>query len=252
MARLTKPKQGKKRLGKRSTLPTYTPTKVGTYKGEYDLVAPSKRPDHSAYPKFNPKRVPPDTYYAVERDLRKPMQLMTVMPDGLAVGWSNCGNCHGWWGLCSCPGGIVCPRSVEYIYNKTVARLAGEEWDWQHPNYKGSLTLEARRKHQERLESKGRGVAAARTVTASTQKPAKAPKKSLRRSGVASTPEAPSRPSRALRKAAVPDAAASAAITDKGVDSKAIHKAATDSQGDLEAQVLGNVMSGRKLRRRKK
>jgi hypothetical protein len=64
--------------------------------------------------------------------------LVTVMPDGLRVGWSTCARCHDHVLLCACPS-IRPPRDIEYIWDATTARLAGEEWSVSHRNYRGSF-----------------------------------------------------------------------------------------------------------------
>lgn len=91
-----------------------------------------------------------NTYFQVEKSTKKITALATFMPDDLIVGWSNCGGCHEYFSLCTCKTGLKAPRSVEYIYDKTTARLAGQEWDYRHPNYKGSLTKAVREQRAHR------------------------------------------------------------------------------------------------------
>ena len=67
------------------------------------------------------------------------IQCLTVMPDGLYVAWTTCGSCATQVNVCKCPGGFVAVRSIEYIHDQTVAKLAGEEWGVGHQNYLGSL-----------------------------------------------------------------------------------------------------------------
>lgn len=91
---------------------------------------------------------PPDTDWNQEEGLSF-ISMMSVMPDGTRVAWSNCGRCSQYVGKCQCRDGVAAPRSVEYCYDRSVAALKKEEWDHKHPNYYGSL-LSAQRKTSKR------------------------------------------------------------------------------------------------------
>lgn len=81
------------------------------------------------------KYITPGTFRKKYSD-GKSNSFTTVMPNGLHVGWDTCGKCLEWVGVCRCPEGVMCPRSVEYIYDHITAELAGEEWTYNHPRYK--------------------------------------------------------------------------------------------------------------------
>lgn len=87
---------------------------------------------------------PPDTTWHQEEGLSF-VSMMSVMPDGTRVAWSNCGRCSQHVGNCQCRDGVAAPRSVEYCYDRSVAALEHEEWSHKHPNYYGSLLSNQRR-----------------------------------------------------------------------------------------------------------
>lgn len=119
---------------------------------------------------INKNYTPPDT--VVDGD-----QLTTVMPNGLRIGWSRCGGCRNEFHHCKCVGGVRAQRSVEYIYDRIVAEMAGEEWSIWHPNYRGSFTRKDRERAQQKWEARiTRGVAPIRPT-----KPAEPTKKRLRK-----------------------------------------------------------------------
>lgn len=246
MARLKKAaKGGEGKKVAKTTLPTYKAVKVKTFRNsEYDLVPVGKHPDHELYRKVNLARCPGETYYAVEPDLRKPMQIVTVLPDGLCLGWAYCGECRAWWGKCSCTNGLSCPRSVEYIFDKHQAVAAGEEWSYLHPNYKGSLSRVAREKRQTALESRGRGGRRIAPPTSS-----RSSSKRLKRAG--GTVDTPA-PRKSLRKAATGRTSSDGVLTDRGVDTKALDTAAKGQASDLNARVLARAKQGAKSSRPKK
>jgi hypothetical protein len=123
---------------------------IGDIQPRLDKVVPIKtKAFHSENVMVDPKDTPillrpggniPQTYVTVNKSTKQMVHLTTVMPDGLHVAWSTCGTCHRYFSHCSCKGGLSVSRSVEYIYDTTVARLAGEEWTINHPNYRGSTT----------------------------------------------------------------------------------------------------------------
>lgn len=253
MARLKKAvKSGKGGAVAKTTLPTYKAVEIKTFVNTYyDLVPVGKHPDHKAYPKVNLERCPADNYYAVEPKFRKPMQMVTVLPDGLCLGWAHCGECKAWWVRCACTNGLSCPKSVEYIYDKHQAEAAGEEWNYLHPNYQGSLSRVAREKRQKALETRGRG---GRSIPPATR-PTETGSKRLRKRGATTTPEPPRK---TLRKASTKRTDSSSVITERGVDSKALDAAAKGQATDLNKQVLAQAQGSangsrpKKLKRRSK
>ena len=253
MARLKKAaKGGAGKTMAKSSLPTYKAVKVKTFRNTYyDLVPVADRPDHAAYPKVNLTRCPADNYYAVEPNLRKPMQMVTVLPDGLCLGWAYCGECKAWWGKCVCSNGISPPRSVEYIFDKHQAQAAGEEWNYLHDNYRGSLSRNARLKRQKALEGRGRGGRRIEPAQATTT----ASKRLIKRGSTTDTQP----PRKTLKRASTTRTDSSSVITERGVDSKALDAAAKGQATDLNQQVLAHAKTTtdtnvrpRKLKKRSK
>lgn len=109
---------------------------------DYTLIDTSVEGD--GYPRVS-RFVPPGTMRKVFNDKRPVHSFVTVMPDGLRVAWDICGYCASWVGCCTCANGVSAPRSVEYIYDSTVASMAGEEWTPNHPNYKLGTIQQMRR-----------------------------------------------------------------------------------------------------------
>lgn len=91
------------------------------------------------HPKVS-RYVPPGTMRKINNDGARSSVFMTIMPGGLRVAWDTCGACMEWTGNCRCNAGVSAPRSIEYIYDQTVALQAGEEWTPHHPRYRvGSI-----------------------------------------------------------------------------------------------------------------
>lgn len=74
---------------------------------------------------------PPDTFYRVNKTTGDMAGLVTRMPDDVFVAWSYCGACGSAVELCGCKGGIIAPRSVEWIYVTTLVRSEGTRLE--HP-----------------------------------------------------------------------------------------------------------------------
>jgi hypothetical protein len=115
----------------------------------------------ATYPRLDSGYNIPMTAYRVELT-GKVRCLVTTMPDGLRLAWDTCGGCKNYFMLCRCRDGVRTNRAIEYIHDWIVARMAGETWDWTHPNYLGSLSRaerEARRDAPYRLVQVPRQVA---------------------------------------------------------------------------------------------
>lgn len=155
--------------------------KVGTRKGfdlghypdaDYDLLPLSV--EREGFTRVS-KVVPPQTFRKVFHDGRPNIEFCTVMPNGLRVGWANCGGCHNHVSICKCGAGVSADRAVEYIYDQTVARQAGEEWDHHHKRYKQGSLYELRRgRRAAEIDSKN-GVK--KTLKKRTEEPKKLMKK---------------------------------------------------------------------------
>lgn len=98
------------------------------------------------------KTLPPDTFarYDVARQgVGKFRCLVAYMPDQYGdtahgVAWDNCARCSRPITGCQCSSGAYLPRSVEYIYDQSVALANGEEWGVHHPHYAGTLRKKVR------------------------------------------------------------------------------------------------------------
>ena len=111
------------------------------------LVHPDKAPKHPKFAfKLDPEMTLPNTYFKWDRKERRVTELQVIMPDGHHVSYASCGACHYYFSLCKCRTGIVMPRSMEYIFDWTNARLAKEEWGINHPNYTGTYQARLRAK----------------------------------------------------------------------------------------------------------
>ena len=218
-------------------LPKFKETKVAKYPPklakEFALVKAADRPDHVAYKPLDKEYQLPDTYYVVERSSRLPVAYITQMPDGLIVAWSGCRMCHRNGRRCICKGISVC-RSVEYIYDKTCAHVAGEEWNYLHPNYTGSITGKAAAKRQAAWDSRTRDVRPRTSRMSSTA--ATGAGKRLRKAA-----DVPASNKKVLRKSttAAPVVDDTQHIVSGGkVSHKELDKAAASSAADIERQLL--------------
>lgn len=154
---LRKPVKGKRLLAKEAEKKQKTlnrdigeakRSKVKDQLAGHALVDQPEAAKHSAFPKIDGSLTPPGTYFRINTKEKTLTSLVTIMPSGLFVAWSNCGRCHEYFTICRCQGGITAPRSVEYIFDSVTAQVAGDEWDYSHPNYSGSLTKAQREKRQ--------------------------------------------------------------------------------------------------------
>ena len=183
---LTKNKNGKSLVKKPA--PAATPARspidqklqpqyTGLVRGSQDphrpecvLVPVNRAPKHPAFRDVAMKYAPPQTFYRYDKAEHRVMCLVSVMSNGLHVAWDTCGGCAWYWSLCRCANGLRAPRSVEYIFDQINALAAGQEWDHNHPHYRGSFTRADRMAKASRLEAR---YSAPPSWTAPT--PAKAP-----------------------------------------------------------------------------
>jgi hypothetical protein len=226
-----------------TTLPKFKEADVPTWRNSEDaaLVHHSKTPDHPHYVKVDTAMCPDATYFAVNRSIRNPFALVTVMDDGLCVAWSSCGTCHRQFKMCSCKRGIAAPRSVEYIYDKTRATLAKEEWNYVHPNYRGSFRIKIEEARQRAWEKRN-AVSTARAVIRKPEAKERPSEPRKTRSGkpllrkAARSVERPPEPPKRQRKAAT---VLEGAVTSTKVDSKVIDRAASKDADDITKRLLG-------------
>lgn len=108
------------------------------------------------------------TYYRFNPETKIVESMVTVMPDGLSVAWWLCRICKQDVKYCKCARGVSVCRSIEWIYDKTVAHMAGQEWDINHLNYSGSLTRAYRERNLPRVPDWERG----RNVTTAEERAA--------------------------------------------------------------------------------
>lgn len=147
------------------------------------LVPLTKAPSHPFFPTLNKLAVVPNTFYRFDKTQKQVMTFVTEMPDGNYVAWWSCRSCAGHLSQCSCPNGIVTPRSIEYIYDKSNAELNGEDWSVNHPNYGGSITKSIRGQIKATWEATGSG----RKLEVITPPKSKS-KRTMKRSGEVHTP----------------------------------------------------------------
>jgi hypothetical protein len=136
-----------KRIRKATEYPDVTKVAIDDPKytlRENSLLVPyDKAPDHPQYKKM--ALTVGETFYSVDRNSFKLNGILTRMPNGVYIAWTSCGMCHSHYTNCSCRSGLTCARSIEFIYDKTVAEMKGEVFQYGHPNYLGSVLDKARR-----------------------------------------------------------------------------------------------------------
>ncbi|AYQ99278.1 hypothetical protein PBI_CANTARE_58 [Brevibacterium phage Cantare] len=86
---------------------------------EKDLIPVEKHVEGA--PVVDLDKALPHTYYRRRNDNR--YVFLTIMPDGLYVGWDTCGSCSRYVTLCQCSRGITPPKSVLYIFNQRTERI---------------------------------------------------------------------------------------------------------------------------------
>lgn len=67
---------------------------------------------------------------------------------GTRIAFDMCGRCGVHVKHCKCASGSSLPRAIEYVWDQDAAEAKGEEWDYNHPNYKGSFTARETKKNQ--------------------------------------------------------------------------------------------------------
>lgn len=90
-----------------------------TLKVEKDLIPVTNHIEDA--PLLDLNKALPHTYYRRRND--NTYVFMTIMPDGLYVGWDSCGQCSRYVTLCQCADGITPPKSVTHIYEKINKRI---------------------------------------------------------------------------------------------------------------------------------
>lgn len=101
------------------------------------FVKPDDMPQ--SFPRLNPF-APPDTFWRVKAKSHKDgLQLVTIMPNGVHIGWDTCAVCLNSAKRCICKDGIMHTRGIEHIYITTLAKSEGDELDSpvniQHPSF---------------------------------------------------------------------------------------------------------------------
>lgn len=69
-------------------------------------------------PKVN-YSVPDTSFWRVNTRTKKPTSIVTITPDGVNLGWDECGACARSFMHCDCAGGVSLPRSIEHIFLKS-------------------------------------------------------------------------------------------------------------------------------------
>lgn len=73
------------------------------------------RKDVPGFPKVN-YSVPDGSFWRVDKRTNKPTAITTITPDGVSLGWDNCGTCTSSLSTCRCEAGISLPNAIGYIY----------------------------------------------------------------------------------------------------------------------------------------
>lgn len=142
-------------------------------------MAPEGMP--SGFPRLHTGN-PPETYWVVNPKTNEIEQLVTVMPDGLPVGWATCVVCNNFASRCICPSGIIGSRANEWIYINALARIEGE--NITPPVATDSMTVTMRALHWYKPKQKASGgftLPPARKPAQPTSAPSPAPARTLSR-----------------------------------------------------------------------
>ena len=113
------------------------------YTAGFTLVHMSDAPDHPAFPKLD--RVPPSTFYAFDEDAKRVSHLVSFDMRRTALAWDM--DDSGVYFL-RCKRALVAPRYVEYCWDSSRALAAGEEWNFHHKDYKGSIRIPHKEPHE--------------------------------------------------------------------------------------------------------
>lgn len=105
----------------------------------------------SGFPRLHTGTVP-ETYWVVNPKTSEVEQLLTVMPDGVRIGWGSCVVCTNFASRCICTQGILNSRANEWIYIHALAKFEGERLDV--PTAVDSLAVTSRALHWYRPKQK--------------------------------------------------------------------------------------------------
>jgi hypothetical protein len=78
------------------------------------VLVPVRKPV-AGFPKVN-YSVPDTSYWRVNTKTNRPTAILTMTPDGVSLGWDNCGTCGMGIAVCDCSMGISLPNSIGYIF----------------------------------------------------------------------------------------------------------------------------------------
>lgn len=78
------------------------------------VLVPVRKPT-AGLPKVN-YSVPDTSFWRVDTKTNRPTAILTVTPDGVPLGWDNCGTCGMGLVACECAMGISLPNSIGYIF----------------------------------------------------------------------------------------------------------------------------------------
>lgn len=234
------PKKPVSKYGRRSETFAIEPEGTLPYRDGLVLLPYSEAPlTDSHFVPINPLGVPPKTFYVLNLEERRAVHMVSQDEDGTYVAWDTDRDFR-YFMRARNP--LVCPRSIEYIYDASVAIKAGENWGPSHPNYRGTLTGVVKVEVPEpKLVPTIRRALPAEAPTA--------PKKTLaRKTATTGRPKLkePER-KRILRRAGVDDGGI---LSESGnVDHGKLRDAATDMASRATA-VFGNGSKKRTLRKK--
>lgn len=78
------------------------------------ILVPVRAKAHGM-PKVN-YTVPDTSYWRVNKRTQKPVAVVTMTPDGVKLGWDQCGSCAQGLVNCTCQSGISLPHAIGYIF----------------------------------------------------------------------------------------------------------------------------------------
>lgn len=68
----------------------------------------------NSWPKVD-ARVLDNTFYRYSDSQNRVVGFVTIMPDGLTVGWDTCGRCKQYFSHCTCKSGIYHPKTIGWM-----------------------------------------------------------------------------------------------------------------------------------------
>lgn len=107
------------------------------YRDDLVLVAINDAPDDRHFVPVMAGYVPPETFYAFNTKTKQIEHMVSLDATGTHLAWDTD---RGGRYFTRLDRGIMCPRSIEFSYDASVAHKAGEEWDVKHPAYRGTLS----------------------------------------------------------------------------------------------------------------